>query len=259
MTMEPQMTERTFLRACLGACAVIWTGCGAHSSPRANIRVEPPAAHEAPFEPFQCKLPDAIPEEREALEQRARAEALRLPADLDYVRIGRYRSATNHYVIAASGEPCRNAQDKAACEANVEGLEAASQTVPQVFAITTRGDSVELHKGEALLSFIGAIDSPERAWLALMVREDADVYDCDDADWSGHRRATGGLELAMQWTKSICRPFERVRTVYHVTSDGTVTRRSEVVVEHNAERCVVSEAGVRGEPAEPEAPRRYLR
>lgn len=253
------MTERTFLRACLGACAVIWTGCGAHSSPRAAVRVEPPAASEEPFEPFQCNLTDAIPEEREALEQRARAKALRLPEDLDYIRIGRYRSATSHYVIAENGEPCRNAKDKAACEANVEGLEAASQTMPQVFAITTRGDNVELHKGEALLSFIGAIDTPERAWLALMIREDADVYDCDDADWSGHRRSAGGLELAMQWTKSSCRPFERVRTTYHVTPDGAVLRRNEVVVEHNAERCVISEAGVRGAAEEPEAPQRYLR
>jgi hypothetical protein len=249
------MTERTLLRTCLGACAVIWTGCGAHSSPQSTVRVGPPAAREEPFEPFQCDLTDAIPEEREALEQRAHAEALRLPADLDYIRIGRYRSSTSHYVIAANGEPCRTAKDKAACDANVEGLEAASQSMPQVFAITTRGDSVELHKGEALLSFIGAIDTPERAWLALMVREDADVYACDDADWSGHRRSEGGFELAMQWTKSNCRPFERVRTTYQVTVDGAVTRHNEVVVEHNAERCVVD----REEPAQPDEERRYLR
>lgn len=225
------MAHRTILRAGLSACAFIWTGCGAHSSLRSTARVEAPTASEVPFEPFRCHLPDAeaISEEREAREQRARAEALQLPADLDYVHVGRYRSATSHYVIAATGEPCRNAQDRAACQANVEGLEAASQTRPQVFAITTRGDSVELHRGEALLSFIGAIDSPERAWLALMVREDADVYDCGDADWSGHRRSAGGIELAMQRTKSNCRPFERVRTTYHVTADGVITRRNEAV------------------------------
>jgi hypothetical protein len=253
------MTHRAFLRIGVCASTAIWIGCGAHSSPRSSIRAETPDARDEGFEPFRCGLSEAIPEEREALEQQARAEALRLPADLDYVSIGRYRSATSHYVIAASGAPCRNARDQAACKANVEGLEAASQTKPQVFAITTRGDDVELHKGEAVLSFIGAIDTPERAWLALMVREAADVYDCDDAYWSGHRRAPGGLELAMLWTKSICQPFERVRTIFHVSSDGIVTRRGETVVEHNAERCMVSEAAVRGEPAQPAAPQRFLR
>lgn len=209
------------------------------------MRVEPPAPSEQPFEPFRCHLAGVNPEEREALEPRARAEALRLPADLDYVLIGRYRSRTNHYVIAARGEPCRNARDQAACKANVEGLEAASQTAPEVFAITTRGDDVELHKGEALLSFLGTIDSPERAWLALMVREDADIYECDDADRSGHRRSVSGFELAMQSTKSNCRPFERVRALYLVAADGTVTLQKETVVEHDAERCVLSEAAIR--------------
>lgn len=253
------MTRRALLHACLYTCAAISNGCAAHSSPRSAIRAEAPAAGDKRFEPFRCDLTETIPEEREALEQRARADALRLPAGLDYVRIGRYRSATSHYVIAASGGACGNAHDQVACNANIEALEAAAQNRPQVFAITTRGDSVELHEGNAVLAFIGAVDSPERAWLALMIREGADVYDCDDAYWSAYRQAAGGFELAMLWTKSSCRPFERVRTVFNVTVDGVVTRLSEAVVEHNAERCMVSEAGLRGDPAQPARPQRVRR
>lgn len=231
------MKRLSFLR--FGTCVAMASsaGCGAHSTSSIVARTDRPSIVEGHFEAFQCALADSSTGASQAIELEARTNALRLPVELDYVRIGRYRSASGQQVIAARGEPCSKASDRASCDANVESLEAAARSRPQVFAITTRGDNVELHEGDAILSFIGAIDTPERAWLALMVQQDADVYSCDDASSSGHRKVQGGIELGMLWTRSLCRPFERVRTVYFVTDAGHVTRRQEARVEYDAERC----------------------
>jgi hypothetical protein len=187
------------------------------------------------FEAFGCVIEGARESERLASERRARADALRLASDVDYVLLGQ-TTDTERQIFAERGIPCEHADDSNACTARLAELEAQAKSVHGTYAITIAAGEVSMHVGEALIGLVGAIDTPADAWLVLMVLEGEGVYECDGSWWSGYRQAGDGYDIARRMTTSTCHPHERVQLIHHIDRAATVTRLSRTVVTHERRR-----------------------
>jgi hypothetical protein len=195
------------------------------------------------FRPFRCAIEGESDEARVESERRLRAEALSLFAPADHLRVVRHWEDGDD-TFAATGLPCAGAVAPAACLAELDRLEALGRTKVQTYAITTRGDAVQLHQGvEGLTQLLGVIDTPEDAWLVLMASVDTEPYLCDEIEESGYRRVGDAFELARRWTSSTCRPYERTQAVDSVSRAGAVTRVSTTVIAREESHCIADHSG----------------
>jgi hypothetical protein len=190
------------------------------------------------FVAFECGLARE-PEEIEA-DRRRRADELGFNAELAHVRVVYTTRNYDDEPFAARGEACAGARDTLGCLAKVAELETREREHEGTFAITTRGDEVAAHRGDELVALVTPIDSPAKAWLALMARAPVSSYLCGDVDWHGYRRDGAAYELVWYFTRSSC-PFERVRTVSRVDADGALRRVARTV--RQSKGCVVDESG----------------
>lgn len=190
---------------------------------------------------FECADERADTPEAERQQRERRAAGLRLAIEADHIRFIRHGSETDDELFATRGKACTTAKDPSACEAELARLETLGRSKKQVFAITIASDQLKLYEGREVLTLVGVIDSPERAWLALMIHADASSFMCKDPDWHGYREVDDGFELSWVWTDKVCRPFQRVQAIEHVDRDGQVTRLRTQVVEHDADACIIDE------------------
>jgi hypothetical protein len=96
------------------------------------------------FEAFGCVIEGASESERLASERRARADALKLARDVDYVLLGQ-NSDTERGIFAERGVPCGRASDSEACTEKLAELEAQCKGVHGTYAIAITADEVSMH------------------------------------------------------------------------------------------------------------------
>jgi hypothetical protein len=231
-----------------GLCALALIGC-AHGSGAGG-----PAQA---FDAFTCPSTGASEAEIAESQRRARGAALSLAAPVDHVRFVQHYPGAETDMFATRGAGCEESSEPQACEAKLAALEAEAQAStpecserdcpPFVYAISLDRDQLTLHRSpDALLALLGTIDSPEEAWIMLMIHNGAPAHGCGDTESSGYRSVPSGFELMRRAYTSSCEPVERVETVDHVDRSGQIKRVGQTVLEHEPEECFRGRDG-RGE------------
>ncbi|MEM8607972.1 MAG: ferritin-like domain-containing protein [Myxococcota bacterium] len=116
------------------------------------------------------------------------------------------------------GTPCRTEEDAASCQEQVEGVKNGSP--PRL--ITTRGAEVTTYVGEeALLEFLGPVDTPQEAMLVAFF--DWFSVRCNDPSVGAVRLAADGYDVVATKITAECDPIIETRYLLHVGSDGQIT------------------------------------
>lgn len=130
--------------------------------------------------------------------------------------------------IERTGEPCKTAAERAACEKQLADLHVASAQSPNaVYLVFTRGDQVfALENNSEMEEFLRPIDTKEEAFFVTAAKKNV-VAGCGGRDELRWKRSDDGFDvLVYDYTNSCAPSGGKVdRVVMHVSSNGDVSER----------------------------------
>ncbi len=228
--------------ALLGACRDNADGSGPKPPPTTPV---PTVTTASPPPSGTATTRVSLPPTQARFGQRCKGalvSALKPKTPVDYLelRLDYYSGMPETHEVVSTGEtgtPCATAKDGAKCKAALADAIPKGTTGGE-YLVYTRGDDVGTVRGKEIVAFLGTIDGPEEAAMALVYpltegsSTAAVLPDCDPAKFT---KTNGGYETS--WVRtSFC--DERHETAYLVDANGatTVTKQVDTPAKANCQR-----------------------